>query len=720
MSSESSSELRTWVQRDFGLDKRLVKAVSKLGFVYPTPVQSQFIPIALQGKDVLVRSQTGSGKTAAFSLPVLQKILLGKSSGSLGANIRAIILAPTKELCRQLEKHITDLMYYCRDMISVCSLGDDNSSTLNYKLQSKPDIIVATPAKLVQQLKSSAVDISKVETLVIDEADLILSFGYAEDVQVITSRMPKIFQGLLMSATLSPELDKFKRVVLHNPAVLKISDTKGAGHLLQYYLQSTESDKYLILYVFIKLGLLQGKGLIFVNDVSKCYRLKLFLQQFFIPAAVLNSEVPLNSRLHILEEYNRGVFDYLIATDASIDSGEVEEESDQEADSDNDIEEGGSDNDSDSDSAGRGDSEPSEEEENKAKGVKQKKKSALSVSVDAAAVSASVAAAQCSKGEGYGVSRGIDFQGVNFVINFDLPKTAAAYTHRIGRTARGGASGTALSFVAIAPPSVSASEAEVAARDAEVLHAVRLSQPRLGGGQDGAGSVLAAIGAVPVYDPAMAAMRHDDGSAIDMSNCQPAPLIFNMKELDSFRYRVEETLRSVTSVAVREFRAAELKQEILNSSKLKSYFVENPDDLKVLRHDTSIAHPIRPKEHLRTVPNYLIPASMKGAATVTNNSKKKRKPGSAMNSQDIKRQKSKSKDPLQSFDVNGGDEGAAVVGESSAPSEPRVFTSKEALGHGISGRQEWKQRHKKGKFNPKNSKPKGGGIAGSFTKRGYK
>jgi ATP-dependent RNA helicase DDX56/DBP9 len=96
---------------------------------------------------------------------------------------------------------------------------------------------------------------------VIDEADLVLSFGYAEDVHLITSKMPKIFQGLLMSATLSPELDKFKRVLLHNPAVLKLEEEAGAkgsiGELLQFYLPATESDKFLILYVFIKLGLLQ-------------------------------------------------------------------------------------------------------------------------------------------------------------------------------------------------------------------------------------------------------------------------------------------------------------------------------------------------------------------------------------------------------------------------------------------------------------------------------
>jgi ATP-dependent RNA helicase DDX56/DBP9 len=294
---------KTWAQQDFGLDKRLLKALSKMGFVAPTAVQAQCIPVAMQGRDVLVRSRTGSGKTAAFSLPLLHKLLLSKNADTSLAiqGVRAVVLAPTKELCKQIERQVIEITYYCRDVVNVCSLADDNASAVSYRLQSRPDVVISTPAKLVQQLKNSAIDLSMVETLVVDEADLVLSFGYAEDVQMVTSKMPKIFQGLLMSATLSPELEKFKRLVLHNPAVLKINETQSSGHLLQFYLNAKETDKYLILYVFMKLGLLQGKGLIFVNDVNKCYRLKLFLQQFFIPAAVLNSEVPLNSRLHILD-----------------------------------------------------------------------------------------------------------------------------------------------------------------------------------------------------------------------------------------------------------------------------------------------------------------------------------------------------------------------------------------------------------------------------------
>lgn len=251
-------EEKSWIQRDFGLDKKILKGISKLGFIYPTVVQSNCIPIVLQGKDVLVRARTGSGKTFAFAIPILHKLLTLKTNeNDSQPSIKVIILVPTKELCKQIETHITSLMYYCRDNITICSLSDDNINVQTYHLNSKPDIVVSTPARLVNALQSRAVNLSNVNTLVIDEADLILSFGYTDDVQTILSHLPKIYQGLLISATLSPELDKFKKVVLHNPAILKLNESTQSGHLLQMYLRTTEADKFLILYVFIKLGLLQ-------------------------------------------------------------------------------------------------------------------------------------------------------------------------------------------------------------------------------------------------------------------------------------------------------------------------------------------------------------------------------------------------------------------------------------------------------------------------------
>jgi len=787
---------KTWIQRDFGLDRRLVKALSKLGFIYPTLVQSRCIPIALQGKDVLVRARTGSGKTVAFSLPLLHKLLTSKEaesstgggggggggSSSSQAKTQCVVLVPTKELCKQIEKHMSDLIYYCRDHVSIVALADDNTSVQQYRLQAKPDIIISTPAKLVQHLRSGTADVSHVKTLVIDEADLVLSFGYADDVHTITSKMPKIFQGLLMSATLSAELDKFKRVVLHNPAVLKLEEAQeGGGHLLQFYLSCKEADKFLTLYVFLKMGLLQGKGLIFVNDVNKCYRLKLFLQQFYISAAVLNSEVPLNSRMHILDEFNRGVFDYLIATDASLDDGEEDNDEDGDDDEDEEDEQEGAqgeedeeeeeeeeeeaktskpasrkrqkgaaaakkdaededdddndDDDDDDDDDDEGDEEEEdgddddddgddEDEEEEAAAMMEAEESgdaAFSSSSSSVKVKkATKASSSSSSSEAdYGVSRGIDFQDVSFVINFDFPKTSAAYTHRIGRTARGGASGTALSFVSTAAKGTNAAETEIANRDAQMLEAVRNLQPRLNNVEGD--NLLAAMGTVD--DPAFA------NSDSEESRKQPAPLMFNTKELESFRYRVEDTLRSVTVVAVKEFRAAELKREILNSSKLKSFFAENPNDLKVLRHDKAVLHPIRPKEHLKHVPEYLIPLSMRSVAQ-TNSGKKKRKRGQGQ-SADARVLKSKMRDPLLGAGSSeggggGGGEGGqesdlAAAGGGQEAGKERIYTSKEVssglgMDQSTSGRKKWQMRHKKGKFNPKAAKKGEHRMAGSFIK----
>ena len=163
------------------------------------------------------------------------------------------------------------------------------------------------------------------------------------------------------------------------------------------------------------------------------------------------------------------------------------------------------------------------------------------------------------------------------MINFDFPVTPASYTHRIGRTARGGASGTSLSFVSL-PESTAAKDGDIiASRDADVLSVVRSQQPRLGTVEGD--NVLAAIGG-----------PNDtigDREFEEQSRMQPAPLNFNMTELESFRYRVEDTCRSVTLAAVKEFRTAELKREILNSTKLRAHFSENPNDLKVSR--TSLA-----------------------------------------------------------------------------------------------------------------------------------
>lgn len=747
------------------LDRRILKALSKLGYTYPTLVQAKCIPLGLLGKDVLVRARTGMGKTHAFAVPLLHKLLTMKDASEEDAEPRvsAVVLVPTKELCKQIEKVITDLIYYCRNSISVVALvGEKDGSRLQkFHLKSKPDILIATPAVLVKELQANSVDLSSVKTLVVDEADLVLSFGYSDDVNAITLKMPKIFQGFLMSATLSPELEKFKKLILHNPVVIKLEEGVGQGKLRQFYLESKEADKFLILYVFVKLGLLQGKGLIFVNDVNKCYRLKLFLQQFHISAAVLNASVPLNSRMHILQEFDRGVFDLLIATDSSLDQGEAEEDSDEDTDgskkgddelsgdresdgdsdddldidamvgdgevdgavpavgsSDSSSDEDGDDGiDSDSsadDDDGVGDADPDTAANESSGDESEFEYMSGDEAGDAAPEKSTKKRTEPSKSDvsssksdskaDYGVSRGIDFNSVSFVINFDLPKTVSSYTHRIGRTARAGTSGTALSFITVSDASSSEKEKITAASDAQVLHDVRMQQPRLDAAE--ADSALAAMSTTT--DRAFGG----DEEALK----QPGPLLFNLKEIDSFRYRVEDTLKAVTDSAVREFRSAELKQELLNSAKLKQFFQANPADLKVLRHEKAAAAPIAQKNHLKDVPDYLVPRSMKGVQRSSDGAaRKRRKTGGSQNQRVAN---SRSKDPLQGADDT-------TTSATDVAAEDRVFTNSEASSLGLhqstSGRKAWQQRHKKGAFNVTQAKKNSHRMKGSFIKsKAYK
>jgi ATP-dependent RNA helicase DDX56/DBP9 len=689
---------RSWIARDFGLNKRLVKAVSKLGYVYPTVVQAQSIPLALQGKDVLVRARTGSGKTVAFSLPLLDKILTIKEEGDTTSMVRAIVLAPTNELARQIEKNISELLYYCRDIMMSCVLNDESKSSLQNKLRKRPDVVVSTPAKLAAALSAGYIDLTRVHTLVIDEADLVLSFGYTQEVYSIISKMPKFFQGILMSATLSPELEKFKKMLLHNPVILKLDEMIGIGDLVQFYLPSTEDDKFLILYVFLKLGLLQGKGLVFVNDVNAGYKLKLFLQQFHISAAVLNSEVPLNSRVHVIEEYNRGIFDLLIATDDSMGETQNSEGDDDGNDDDDDNDEEldtkkGSNSAENSDSEGdeRDDrSDDGESDDEIHEGCSADVNATHNTSESSVRDGASALAVPQGKSTSRdcGVSRGIDFEGVSFVVNFDFPLSAASYTHRVGRTARAGASGTALSFVR-----------EDVQEEWTLLADVQSQQPRL----DNAGgeNVLATMGTAEGNNGNSYSSQSESQSE-DPNSLQPGLLLFNMKELDSFRYRVGDTLRSVTATAIKSFRVSEIKREVLNSAALKSHFSENPNDLKVLRHDKANSHPIRQKDHLKHIPDYLVPAGMRHFNPDASRRGKRKRVNKAGVSAEDKISMSKARDPLSTQSLSNENQGSVEYVLSDAD-----------LKQSTSGRQKWKERHGKGKFN---TKKKTFGVKGSFAK----
>jgi ATP-dependent RNA helicase DDX56/DBP9 len=287
--------------------------------------------------------------------------------------------------------------------------------------------------------------------------------------------------------------------------------------------------------------LIKGKVLIFVGDVDRCYRLKLFLEQFGIKSCILNSELPVNSRIHVVQEFNKGVYDIIIAADEQEVIGAPKSKKSRKSDGD-----GAAENEDDA-----GSSSDEAEVKKSARPDKRRKVS--------------------GKDKDYGISRGIDFQNVACVLNFDLPTTAKSYTHRIGRTGRAGKAGMALSFVV--PPEQFGKHKPTtfptAKHDEAVLAKITKRQSKLGQ--------------------------------------EVKPYHFEMKQVDAFRYRMTDALRAVTRLAVQEARAREIRQELVKSEKLKRHFEENPDELRQLRHDGELRS-ARVQPHLKHIPDYLMPS----------------------------------------------------------------------------------------------------------------
>lgn len=512
----------------FNLDPRLIQAINKLGFEHPTLIQSQSIKLSLQEKkDIIAKASTGSGKTAAYCIPIIQSILVDAESRGADVNgdIQSVVLVPTKELAQQVTNFLKDLTMFCGKHARCANLNDIvNDQLLISVLNEKPEILVATPSRLLTILEeNSKVNLMNLKYLVIDEVDLMLSYGYDEDLEKLGKflNLKQHMQVFMMSATLNEDINSLKEKFCNKPAILKLQDLDNQNkRLLQYYIKTNEYDKFLLIYVILKLNLIKGKILVFVNNLDRGYKLKLFLQNFGIRSCILNSELPINSRLHILEEFNKNVYNLLIATD---ESNEYDEDNDEEGTK----------------------AERPNNNSHKDKNTKDARD--------------------------YGVTRGVDFKNVACVLNFDLPTSSKAYIHRVGRTARGGKSGMSLSFVVMKNEwgKHKSSSLPSARKDEKVLGRIERTQKKLG--------------------------------------YEISPYKFDEKQLDNFRYRMDDSFRSVTQTAVREARLKEIKMELMASEKLKRHFEENPQDLATLRHDKALSK-VRADVNLKRVPDYLLPA----------------------------------------------------------------------------------------------------------------
>eukprot|EP00241_Pyramimonas_parkeae_P023334 CAMPEP_0114312126 /NCGR_PEP_ID=MMETSP0059-20121206/20239_1 /TAXON_ID=36894 /ORGANISM="Pyramimonas parkeae, Strain CCMP726" /LENGTH=300 /DNA_ID=CAMNT_0001436441 /DNA_START=60 /DNA_END=959 /DNA_ORIENTATION=+ len=297
----------------------------------PTAVQTKGVPLALAGKDLVARARTGSGKTLAYLLPTFHK-LLQPSAAARGTFPRALLLVPTRELCEQVKNEATKLMNHAGGSLRIEQLPQAGApaSATRAVLAVRPDVLVATPARVVACLSDGMLPPScfsgdALEMLVLDEADLLLSYGYEADLKALAARVRQsaMCQVMMLSATLSPEVRCLSQAMLHNPHEVDVAEEEagaddasaasggaaslsGRKDLVDHYLVHCpqSNDKLLYLLALLRLNLVDRKVIVFVNTVDAGFRVKLFLEKFGIRSVMLNSELPVNSRSHILQEFN--------------------------------------------------------------------------------------------------------------------------------------------------------------------------------------------------------------------------------------------------------------------------------------------------------------------------------------------------------------------------------------------------------------------------------
>ncbi|KAK5682122.1 ATP-dependent DNA/RNA helicase [Elasticomyces elasticus] len=587
---------------DLNLDPRLLTPLSASQFPGPTSIQSQAIPLILEGKDVLARAKTGSGKTLAYLLPILHGILGLKSGKVEVAGVKALILVPTKELAKQLESVVKEFTVNCGRDITAANLSvKEDVAVTRARLSEGVDIVIATPGAVVKwAVEGNELVLTGLRYLVVDEADLVLSYGYEDDLKAIAGLLVGDgVQKILMSATLRTELDTLTSLFFpasegeetaKQPTTLDLSAFEAeeaaastADNLVQYTLRTTEEDKFLLLYTLLKLQLIKGKVIVFVADTDRAYRVKLFLEQFGIRSCVLNSELPVNSRLHAVEEFNKGVFDVVVASDEREVVGDgsstvrrkrkraaVEREEEAEAEAETKEEE--------AETVDVPEDAGIDEEIAEAEEDRSGDETAVSAPVPKPAAAMKLRRRRHpAKDKEFGISRGIDFRNVACVLNFDLPTSAQSYTHRIGRTARAGQAGIALSFWIPKEQYGKHKSTSIpqAVHDEAVLEAVKVEQ-------EGKGKKV------------------EEWS-------------FDMAKIEGFRYRFTDALRGVTRIAVREARTRELRSALVNSEKLARLFEEDPEVKRFLVRSDGESHAVRVQGHLRHVPEYLLPEGGKGS-----------------------------------------------------------------------------------------------------------
>jgi ATP-dependent RNA helicase RhlE len=295
-----------------GLSEELVRAVTERGYTEPTPIQAQAIPVILKGGDLMGGAQTGTGKTAGFTLPLLQRLMANPLKGKVP--IRALVLTPTRELAAQVEESVR-LYGKHLPLKSMMMFGGVNINPQIRQLHGRVDILVATPGRLLDHVQQKTVDLSHVEILVLDEADRMLDMGFIRDIKKILALLPKRRQNLLFSATFSDEIKLLADSLLDNPALIEVARRNATAELIEQRVYPVDRERKRELLAHLIKEHHWFQVLVFTRTKHGANRLAEQLDKSGVPALAIHGNKSQAARTRALAEFKTGKLQVLVATD---------------------------------------------------------------------------------------------------------------------------------------------------------------------------------------------------------------------------------------------------------------------------------------------------------------------------------------------------------------------------------------------------------------------
>ena len=300
------------------LAESLARAVADMGYESMTPIQAQAIPVVLTGKDVMGAAQTGTGKTAAFSLPLLQRLMRHENASASPARhpVRALVLLPTRELADQVAQQIAQYAKYSK-LRSTVVFGGMDMKPQTLELKKGVEVLVATPGRLLDHIEAKNVVLNQVEYVVLDEADRMLDIGFLPDLQRILSYLPKTRTTLLFSATFSPEIKRLAGSYLQDPVTIEVArPNETASTVEQRFYSVSDDDKRHALRSLLKQRDIR-QAFVFSNSKLGCARLTRALERDGLRATALHGDKSQDERLKALEAFKQGEVDLLVCTDVA-------------------------------------------------------------------------------------------------------------------------------------------------------------------------------------------------------------------------------------------------------------------------------------------------------------------------------------------------------------------------------------------------------------------